>query len=129
MKQIDKLKNQLDSRQIDRRDFVRGALAVGLSVPAAMAIADGVKAATPKKGGRFRMGLTGGATSDSLDPAQILVSYMINVSFGQLRNCLTEIDQNDDLIGELAESWEASADAASWTFKIRRAWSSTTARP
>ncbi len=120
MNQIDKLKKQLGSRQIDRRDFVRGALAVGLSVPAAMAIADGVKAATPKMGGRFRMGLTGGATSDSLDPAQILDSYMINVSFGQLRNCLTEIDQNDDLIGELAESWEATADAASWTFKIRK---------
>ena len=28
-------------------------------------------AATPKKGGRFRMGLTGGHTTDNLDPATL----------------------------------------------------------
>ena len=44
---------------------------------------------------------------------------MINVSFGQLRNCLTEVATDGSLIGELAESWEASDDAAEWRFKIR----------
>ena len=77
-------------------------------------------AATPKRGGRLRLAITGGGTGDVLDPAQTLDSYMINVSFGQLRNCLTEIAPNGELIGELAESWEASADAASWRFKIRQ---------
>ncbi len=40
-----------------------------------------------------------------LDPAQTLDSYMINVSFGQLRNDLTEIAPSGDLRGELAESF------------------------
>ncbi len=45
---------------------------------------------------------------------------MIGVSFGQLRNCLTEIAPDNSLIGELAESWEASDDATEWTFKLRQ---------
>ena len=107
--------------KIGRRDFMAGAAAIGLSAAASNAIlTKAAKAATPKKGGRFRMGLTGGATSDDLDPATTLDSYMINVNFGQLRNCLTEIAPDGSLIGELAESWEPSADAATWTFKLRQ---------
>ena len=120
MPKINDLKSLFAAGKIDRRSFMSGAVALGLSVPAAMSIAATVKAATPKKGGRFRMGLTGGATSDDLDPATTLDSYMINVNYGQLRNCLTEIAPDGSLIGELAESWEPSADAASWTFKIRK---------
>ena len=107
--------------KIGRRDFMAGAAAIGLSAAASNAIlTKAAKAATPKKGGRFRMGLTGGATSDDLDPATTLDSYMINVNFGQLRNCLTEIAPDGSLIGELAESWEPSADAATWTFTLRQ---------
>jgi len=50
----------------------------------------------------------------------ILDSFMINVSSGQLRNNLTEIGPDNQLRGELAEEWEASADAATWTFKLRK---------
>ena len=117
---LDKLSRQLIAGQIHRRDFMRGAIAMGLTVSSASLMADKAQAATPNKGGRFRQGLTGGASSDTLDPATFLDSYMINVGFGQLRNCLTEIDSNNQLVGELAESWEASPDAATWTFKIRQ---------
>ena len=97
------------------------AAALGATTALAGSLAGtAVKAATPKKGGVFKQGLTGAGSGDSLDPAQILDSYMINVSFGQLRNCLTEIDRQNDLIGELAESWDASDDAVVWTFKIRK---------
>ena len=37
-----------------------------------------------------------------------------------MRNCLTEIAPDGSLIGELAESWEATDDAVTWTFKIRQ---------
>jgi len=74
--------------------------------------------AAPSKGRTYKQALTGGATSDSLDPAKILDRYMINVS-SQLRNNLTEIGPDNQLRAELAESWEASADAATWTFKLR----------
>ncbi|MGF1608491.1 MAG: ABC transporter substrate-binding protein [Kiloniellales bacterium] len=120
MDKLDKLKGLYAAGKIDRREFMTGALAVGLTVTAANSFVKQVKAATPKKGGHFRQGLTGGATSDVLDPAQTLDSYMINVSSGQLRNNLTEIAPDGSLIPELAESWEASGDAITWTFKLRQ---------
>ncbi len=121
MKQLEYYANLLTLGKISRREFMGRAAALGATTALATSLAGGaVKAAEPKKGGRLRVGLTGGATSDTLDPAQILDSYMINVSFGQLRNCLTEIAPDGSLIGELAESWEASDDATEWTFKIRQ---------
>ncbi len=114
------LKRLIDDGKIGRRDFLLQAAAVGVGAAAAGTMFDEAKAATPKSGGHYKQGLTGGGTGDVLDPAQTLDSYMINVSFGQLRNNLTEISQSGELIGELAESWDASADAATWTFKLRQ---------
>ena len=119
MQDLDKLTGLLKSGRISRRDFMKTAAALGLTVAGAAQLASTAVAAAPKRGGHFKQGLTGGATSDVLDPAQTLDSYMINVSFGQLRNNLTEISPSGELVGELAESWEASADAATWTFKLR----------
>lgn len=115
-----KLANLLTHGIIDRRQFVTTAIAMGLVVPAAMVLADRAAAAIPKKGGRLRLGSTGGATNDTLDPALILDIYMNLVSFGQLRNCLTEIAPDGSLIPELAERWEASPDAKVWTFTLRK---------
>ena len=120
MYELKNLKSMLTAGRIGRRDFMMGALAMGATVSAASLMADKALAATPKKGGKLREAITGGASGDSLDPAQILDSYMIQVSFGMLRNCLTEIAADGSLIGELAESWDASDDATTWTFKIRK---------
>ncbi len=102
--QIKDLEKRLTEGRIDRREFLLGATALGVSAAAARAFVGKAQAATPKKGGRMRLAITGGGTGDVLDPAQTLDSYMINVSFGQLRNNLTEIAPNGELIGELAES-------------------------
>ena len=120
MTQRKRLKKFLESHRISRRDFMVQATAAGVAAAAASSMFDAAMAAAPKKGGHYRQGLTGGSSSDTLDPAQILDSYMINVSFGQLRNNLTEISPSGELIGELAESWSPSADAATWTFKLRK---------
>ena len=85
----------------------------------ALSLVDMAHAATPKKGGRFRLGITGGATSDVLDPGQMLDTYINNLLFGQVRNNLSEVAPNGELIPELAESWESSPDAKTWSFKIR----------
>lgn len=120
MRGIDDLKNKVVKGRMNRRDFMQNALAAGVTVAAATTLYDSALAMTPKKGGHYKQALTGGATSDKLDPAQSLDSFMINVSFGQLRNCLTEIGPDGQLTGELAESWEASPDASTWTFKLRK---------
>ncbi len=119
MTDLSKLKTLASERGVTRREFMQRALAAGATVAAATSVFESALAAEPKKGGHFRQALTGGATTDVLDPAQTLDSYMINVSFGQLRNNLTEIAADGNLISELAESWEASADASTWTFKLR----------
>lgn len=114
------IQQSFETGKLSRRSFMSGALAMGVSLTAASAILNRVEAATPKKGGRLRVGLTGGATTDSLDPGQILDLYMIHLLFGQVRNGLTEVAADGKLTPELAESWDASADARTWNFKIRK---------
>ena len=104
---------------LSRRKFLSATMAMGVGAMAPLLYSEAARAA-PKKGGRLRQGLTGGATSDVLDPGQILDSYMQNVQFGQLRNNLTEVAASGELVGELAESWEANANATQWVFNIRK---------
>ena len=111
--------DQLSDTVINRRHFMMGATAMGFAVPA-LSFSGRAMAAAAKKGGRLRLGCTGGATSDTLDPALILDIYMNQVSFGQLRNCLTEIAPDGSLTPELAESWEASPDAKVWTLEAEK---------
>jgi peptide/nickel transport system substrate-binding protein len=104
---------------VSRRDFIQLAIAAGFTATAAGTMFAKAVRAEPKKGGHYIQSLTGGASSDVLDPAQTLDSYMINVSSGQLRNNLTEIAPDGQLRAELAESWD-SPDARTWTFKLRQ---------
>lgn len=117
---FDLMKRAFARGELSRRGFIVAALGAGVASTTVFGHVDRVQAATPKKGGRFRQALTGGGSGDTMDPAQILDSYMINVSFGMLRNNLTEIGSDGQLTGELAESWEAAPDAATWTFKLRQ---------
>ncbi len=121
MKELEMLQRSLSDGRLTRRDFLRRAAALGVmgAVPSFI-LQEEARASEPKRGGRFRLGATGGATSDVLAPGKLLDIMGINISFGQLRNCLTEISSSGELIGELAESWEASADAKVWTFQLRR---------
>ncbi len=72
-------------REVLASGAAAGAMAAGLS------IAPGIARAAPKKGGRLRLGIGQGATTDTLDPATITDTYMQIVNYG-LRNCLTEIN-------------------------------------
>ncbi len=119
MKEINHYLSMLEHGAISRREFMGRALALGVTVTGATAMLPRYAQAAPKKGGRLRYGLTGGASSDTIDPA-LLTTFTFNISSGQIRNCLTEIAADGGLIGELAESWEASPDAKVWTFKLRQ---------
>ena len=72
-----------------------------------------------KKGGVMRMGKAHGQTVDSLDPGTHENGFMIALTHGY-NVYLTEVAGDSSLAGQLAESWEASADVATWTFKLRK---------
>jgi peptide/nickel transport system substrate-binding protein len=100
-----------------RRTILQGASALGAAAMLGP-IATKRASAQPKKGGVLRIGMAHGSTSDSYDPAtwdQVFVQVFATARHGYL----TEIASDGSLIGEVAESWEPSADAATWTFKVR----------
>lgn len=73
----------------------------------------------PRRGGHLLLGLDGASSTDSLDPATYMATYMYTIGF-QWGNCLVELDADNALVPELAESWEPNADATQWVFKLRK---------
>ena len=105
---------------VSRREFLgrAGALGVTASVANSM-FASATKAASHKKGGHLVQGVGGGESTNTLDPALTASS----VPFLNLRlfgDTLLGTDANGQLDMRLAESFEASADAQTWRFKIRK---------
>ncbi|MCT4655118.1 MAG: ABC transporter substrate-binding protein [Cohaesibacter sp.] len=102
--------------KLNRRHFLAGA--AGAALVASMPSLG--FAAAPKSGGTLRAGLSGGSTADSLDPATFAAGPIVYSMMGAVCNSLTEIDADGNAKPELAESIEPSADAKSWTFKLRK---------
>ena len=119
MKSIKQLEKQLAEGQISRREFISRAGAFGLAaaVPGAL-LGTAAHAQTPKQGGRLRIGSAHGSTTDSLDPATFENGYMGMLNYA-VNNQLAEVAPDGELVGEVAESWEASPDARTWRLKIR----------
>ena len=119
MKKIDEMKKLVLAGRLSRRDFVAAAAAFGVSAVTATSMLSGPAMAAPKKGGKMRVGLGHGSTTDSLDPATFENLYS-QVLGSALRNNLMEIDSNGKLVPELAESYTVSDDARVWNFKLRQ---------
>ena len=101
--------------QLNRRGLLKSGAAAGIIA------ATGLPAkAAAKRGGTLRLGLSGANTSDSWDGRTHSDHFMIHMGHGTVFDCLTEISASGELIGELAESWEATADAKTWTFNLRK---------
>jgi peptide/nickel transport system substrate-binding protein len=104
------------SGKLGRRDFMRYAVAAGMTIPLASGLwTSEVAAATPKKGGKFRVGVHDGNTSDSFDPGTYLSVGMIQLAHAH-RSYLTEITPENGLGPYMAVSWSATPDAMVWTF-------------
>jgi len=100
---------------ISRRGLLKSGVAAGVLA------ATGLPAtAEPKRGGTLRMAINGANTSDSWDGRTHSDAFMINSAHGCVFDCLTEVNAAGELVGELAESWEASSDAKTWTFNLRQ---------
>ncbi|MEM6904996.1 MAG: ABC transporter substrate-binding protein, partial [Pseudomonadota bacterium] len=98
----------------------RQALQTGVAAGAVATTSGLARADTPQKGGTLKLGMAGANTSDSWDGRTHSDSFMINMAHGCVFDCMTEIGADGQLKGELAESWEASSDAKTWTFNLRQ---------
>ena len=107
-------------KKISRRDFIQYAMATGLTLTSASVMwSDKVDAATPKRGGKFRVGVHDGNTSDTHDPGTYLSVGAIQLAHAH-RSYLTEITPENGLGPDMADSWSATPDAKVWTFKLNK---------
>lgn len=105
---------------VSRRQFMQGALALGLTASSATALWNSeVFAATPKKGGTFRVGLSDANTTDTLDPAQATGVFSIQTPhiWGTY---LTEVTPDNKVGPDSAETWEVTPDAKTWRFTLAK---------
>ena len=68
---VDKISTEARRGKMSRREFMQFAVAAGVTASSASALwSTDVAAATPQKGGTFKVGLHDGNTGDTLDPAK-----------------------------------------------------------
>lgn len=120
MSKIKRIEKLFERGDITRRVFLTQMSAMGLTATISPILLNKkVFAATPKRGGTFRIGTAGGNLTDSLAP-ETVTGYMAMLITMQIRNCLVEIDHKFNLQPGLATSWEPSSDAKKWVFKLRK---------
>lgn len=120
---LELLQKLLAEGKVSRREFMVQVAALGATAAISQSYLAGhafAETSKPRRGGRLRIGISGGSTTDSIDPAastDMMNQIIIN---GQLGNSLVEIDHTGKPIPELAESWDSSPDAKIWNFKLRK---------
>jgi peptide/nickel transport system substrate-binding protein len=112
-------KEELTRGRMSRREFVQLAMAAGLSVSAAQTLFTKVRAASPKKGGRLRVAISWGSTTNSLDPATYLDNYMFTIAL-TIGSLLAQVDERGNIGSDLAESFEPSSQAKVWRVALRK---------
>lgn len=115
------LRRQLGTGRVDRREFLRTAVLLGVSAGAAYAMAGlpdpaaRAQAATPKRGGTIRMAMV---VQDISDPHTYDWAEKSNIG-RQMCEYLTLTGPDNVTRPMLAESWQPSQDLKTWTFKLR----------
>ena len=122
MSELDYWKARLLRGAVSRREFMGRAAALGasgLAISGMLASADALAAETPRNGGVLRLGLAGGSTTDSLEPASWTNSVMIDVGNGVFDG-LVEWGQNGKPLPALAESFEPKNGAKDLILNLRK---------
>lgn len=116
---------------LTRRTFLKGSsLAVGAFTLAACGVtgtspsiipsgASGSAPASPKKGGTVRLVMSDGTSGDSL-LATKMPNLWTPIMFSTMYDPIVRLDNGFQPQPGIAESWEPSNDAKTWTFKIRK---------
>ncbi|AUR08371.1 ABC transporter substrate-binding protein [Phaeobacter inhibens] len=118
--QLDFMTQSVTSGKMTRREFMGKTAALGISSAVAGSLfARAAEAAGPVKGGTLKLGSIGGGSTDSLDPA-VAASQVPYHNLYQFGETLVNVTPEGGIENRVAESVEASADAKTWTFKIRK---------
>lgn len=117
---IDEIRQYLDQGRLSRREFVRYAALLGISVGAASQIAGLTRprraaAATAKYGGSLRVSA---AVQKITHPAQ-LSSIAPSNQLRQVAEYLTYTDRENITHPYLLKNWKASDDLKTWTLNLR----------
>ena len=116
--EVKRMKAEFESGNLNRRSFLQGLMAVGLTASTATAILTGsrdVQAMTPKKGGHLKVGWSTHGPTDTLDPC--LVTDGLAYSRGRaLLNRLVQFNNDISVRPELAEEFSVNANATEFTF-------------
>jgi peptide/nickel transport system substrate-binding protein len=119
-KQLEYLALEAARGRLSRREFMGRAAALGLTIPAASKLLTSTALAQgPQTGGDLLVGMVGGESTNTLDPAQQLtqVPQVFTKTWGE--TLVIASPEDSSAVGLLAESWDASDDAKVWSFKIR----------
>jgi peptide/nickel transport system substrate-binding protein len=114
---MDRLAMAARKGNISRRSFMHYAAVAGVTASAATGVWTKSAAANPTRGGTFRWGVHDGNSSDTHDPGTYVTRQMIYLAHTH-RSYLTMITPENGLGPDLATSWEATPDAAEWTFTL-----------
>ncbi|UWR55793.1 ABC transporter substrate-binding protein [Phaeobacter inhibens] len=118
--QLDFMTQSVTSGKMTRREFMGKTAALGISAAVAGSLfSRAAEAAGPVKGGTLKLGSIGGGSTDSLDPA-VAASQVPYHNLYQFGETLVNVTPEGGIENRVAESVEASADAKTWTFKIRK---------
>ena len=114
-----KLEHLLRHGGLSRRDFMTRASALGLTIGAASSMWSTNALAAPKTGGHLRIGMDGGAASDTFNPMVAIGTDHVTQSILSCYDTLTEVGPDGSPQPSLCEGWETSADGKTWRFKLR----------
>lgn len=116
---LDRMIAAAKAGRMARREFVARTTAMGVSAGLASALFTKAAHAQPKKGGLIRMGMQGGESTNSLDPALAAseVPFAVNYTWGEM---LVDVSATGEVVMRIAEEVSANADATEWKFKIRQ---------
>ena len=113
------LSTKVTAGTMTRREFMSKAAALGVTAAVASTIlADAAYAAGPVKGGTFRMGVSGGESTNSQDPATWASDAPLAGGF--IWGEALVYPGPNGLEPKVAESWEGSNAAKTWRFKVRK---------
>lgn len=120
MDELDYLSGLVAKGRMSRRDFLGRSAAFGLgAIAAGSLLSTAARAEGPVRGGTIKVGMEGGASTDSLDPS--LASNPVTIILSHIwGETLVWLAADGSPVPVLAEEWKASADAKTWTFKIRK---------